>query len=65
LGGPVGPATLNRLLGDSVVTRIITNGASQPLDVGAATRVWPAAIRKAITDRDRGCRFDGCDRPAA
>ena len=63
--GPVGPATLARLLGDSTVTRIITNGASQPLDVGTATRVWPAAIRKAITDRDRGCRFDGCDRPAA
>jgi hypothetical protein len=52
-------------LGDSTVTRIITNGAGQPLDVGTATRVWPAAIRKAITDRDRGCRFDGCDRPAA
>jgi hypothetical protein len=63
--GPVGPATLTRLLGDSTVTRIITNGAGQPLDVGTATRVWPAAVRKAITDRDRGCRFDPCDRPAA
>ena len=61
--GPIGPATLERLLSDSTVTRIIVDGDSRPLDVGTATRVWPAAIRKAITDRDRGCRFDPCDRP--
>ena len=64
-GGPIGSATLARLLSDSAVTRILTAGGSQILDVGTATRVWPAAIRRAIIDRDRGCRFDPCDRPAA
>jgi hypothetical protein len=64
-GGPIGPAMLERLLSDCSIARVVFNGASQPLDVGTATRVWPAAIRRAITERDRGCRFDPCDRPAA
>ncbi len=37
---------------------------SLPLDVGAATDTIPVQIRRAVTRRDRGCRFPGCDRPA-
>ena len=33
------------------------------LDVGRQTNRWPVAIRRAITVRDRGCVFPGCDRP--
>ena len=34
------------------------NGAT--LDVGQKTRMVPTAIRRAMTVRDRGCRFAGC-----
>jgi hypothetical protein len=64
-GGPIGRDTLSRLFDDCAITRIIVDGNGRPLDVGTTTRVWPAAIRKAITERDRRCRFDGCDRPPA
>ena len=64
-GGVIGRETLSRLFDDCAITRIIVDGDGRPLDVGTTTRVWPAAIRKAITERDRGCRFDGCDRPPA
>jgi len=36
---------------------------SLPLDVGAAADI-PAQIRRAVTRRDRHCRFPGCDQPA-
>ncbi|HWC42730.1 MAG TPA: HNH endonuclease signature motif containing protein [Actinomycetota bacterium] len=38
---------------------------SQPLDVGRATRVIQPAQRAALTVRDGGCGFPGCDRPLA
>jgi hypothetical protein len=37
--------------------------ATQPLEVGRATRVVSPAQRTALTVRDGGCRFPGCDRP--
>lgn len=42
---------------------VITGPASQPLDIGRATRVIPAAIRTAVVVRDRGCVFPGCSSP--
>jgi hypothetical protein len=38
---------------------------TQPLEVGRATRVVAPAQRTALTVRDSGCRFPGCDRPVA
>ena len=40
----------------------ITTG--EPLDIGRAARIWPTGLRRAITLRDKGCVFPGCDRPA-
>jgi hypothetical protein len=40
-------------------------GPSLPLDVGVSTGI-PAAIRRAVIERDRHCRFpSGCDQPAS
>jgi hypothetical protein len=38
---------------------------TQPLEVGRATRVIAPAQRTALSVRDGGCRFPGCDRPLA
>jgi 5-methylcytosine-specific restriction endonuclease McrA len=40
-------------------------GRSLPLDVGVSTDI-PAAIRRAVIERDQYCRFpNGCDQPAS
>ncbi|HEU4529006.1 MAG TPA: DUF222 domain-containing protein [Actinomycetota bacterium] len=61
--GPVTPETARRLACDARVSRIITDGGSQPLDVGRSSRVIPPALRRAVIVRDGGCRFPGCGRP--
>jgi hypothetical protein len=38
---------------------------SLPLDIGVATETIPVHIRRAVADRDRHCRFPGCDAPLA
>ena len=43
----------------------MTIAAPVPLSVGRATRTIPGAIRTALSLRDQGCRFPGCDRPPA
>ena len=64
-GTPLSAEAARRLACDSAITRIITGGASMPLDVGRATRSVPPGLRRALTARDRHCRFTGCDAPAA
>ncbi len=54
-----------KLACDASVSRVITRGASEPLDVGRRTPVVPAGMRRAVVVRDRGCRFPGCERPQA
>ncbi len=52
-----------RLACDAGISRIITDGTSQALDVGRKTPTIPPAIRRALVIRDRGCAWPGCDRP--
>ena len=40
------------------------NTPSLPLDIGHSDSI-PAAIRRAVTLRDKHCSFPGCDTPAA
>jgi hypothetical protein len=61
--GPVTPDIARRIACDAKVSRVITDGGSQPLEVGRSTKVVPPPIRRAVTVRDRGCRFPGCGRP--
>ena len=59
LSGPGGfPAYLRRHLLPARFTSL-----SQPLDLGRTTRVIPSHLRKAVIQRDKRCRFPGCDQP--
>lgn len=62
-GSLLSPQAARRMCCDASVSRIVTVGASQVLDVGRATRQWTGPQRRAINARDRGCR--GCNRPIA
>ena len=61
--GPVSATALRRLACDASIARVVLGPRSEPLDVGRRSAVVPPAIRRAVTVRDRGCRFPGCDRP--
>lgn len=61
--GPITPEAARRLACDAKVGRVITDGPSQPLELGRSTKVITPALRRAVTIRDRGCRFPGCGRP--
>ncbi len=61
--GPLTTPALLRLACDASIVRVLTAGESEILDVGRRTRVVPAALRRAVALRDRGCVFPGCDRP--
>src|SRR5450755_558176 len=59
LSGPAGfPASLRTHLLPARFTSL-----SQPLDLGRTTRVVPPHLRKAVIQRDRKCRFPGCEQP--
>jgi hypothetical protein len=61
LSGPSGLAAyLRARLAPGTVASV-----SLPLDVGAVTETIPVHLRRAVAVRDRGCRFPGCDQPAA
>ena len=59
-GARVSAETSQRLACDAsrVVMRYDEDGTL--LEVGARTRTIPAALRRALLHRDRGCRFPGC-----
>ncbi len=60
--GPVAVETVKRLLCDSLLSRVITNGPSQVLDVGRATRFVSEPQRRGLIVRDGGCVFPSCNR---
>ena len=57
--GPIARETARRIACDcSVTTQATTNG--EPTDIGRKSRLWPAAMARAIKDRDQHCQFYGC-----
>ena len=58
---PISTRTLERLACDCTMSRVLL-ADSMVIDVGRATRVVSAPMRRALRTRDRGCRFPGCDR---
>jgi hypothetical protein len=63
--GRIDGQTAMQLACDATVSRVITDAASQPLDVGRKTKVVPPALRRAVAVRDGGCAFHGCQRPSS
>jgi Domain of unknown function (DUF222)/HNH endonuclease len=61
--GHLSRATLERLTCDCNISRVITTGRSEVLDVGRTTRNPSPAIWKALVVRDQHCQAPGCDRP--
>ncbi len=64
-GNAVDPETIRRLACDAGIVRIVTNGESQPLDVGRRVRTVTPAMRRALELRDGGCTWTGCTAPAS
>jgi hypothetical protein len=62
--GPVSGSDARMLACDCAVIPAVLNSAGEVLDIGRKTRIWPTAIARAITLRDRTCRHVGCDTPA-
>jgi hypothetical protein len=58
------PYSVDQLVCDASVSRIIFGPGSEVVDVGRRTRVIPAGLRRAVAARDRTCVVPGCDRPA-
>jgi hypothetical protein len=64
LGGtPISPATARMLACDAEIIPVVMGGASEVLDIGRASRIWPKAIRKALQLEDNGCGWPECKMP--
>ncbi len=62
-GTVISPEAARRIACDAGVSRVLTKGESEILDVGRTTRTVPAAMRRALALRDKGCTYPGCPRP--
>ncbi len=61
--GSVLPASVQRLLCGSWISRVVMNSDGEVLDLGRRARLFSPAQRRAILVRDRGCCLADCDRP--
>lgn len=64
-GTVITPEALRRMACDAGITRVITDPAGVPLDVGRTKRTVTTGQWNALVARDRGCTFPGCARPPA
>ena len=64
-GVPLDPVSLDAVLCDSVIHRVLMAGRSVILDYGSSTRTISANLYNALVVRDSHCRFPGCDRKAS
>jgi hypothetical protein len=66
-GDPGDPSTVAEAIAhcDAPHFRAVLSAESEVLDIGRQSDQWPTALRRAITLRDSGCTFPGCDRPSS
>jgi hypothetical protein len=63
--GPLPWGEVRRHLADAVVSRVLIDADSLPLEASVAVRTVPAGLWKFLLVRDRVCIADGCTVPAA
>ena len=54
------PQTARRLSCDASLVTVLEDDAGNVLNVGRRSRIVPAAMRRALMERDGVCRFPGC-----
>lgn len=60
-GGAVDPATLQMIACNATISTMLHDASGNLLNAGRRTRKPPAALRRAVRERDRyRCRFPGC-----
>jgi hypothetical protein len=64
-GEVVTAAEARRLACTAGIVPVVLDGTSEVLDLGRTRRLFSPAQRKALALRDRHCRAEGCDIPAA
>lgn len=64
-GERISASEVRRLACTHHVLPRVLDGTSQILDQGRSKRLFTAAQRLAMADRDGGCTYPGCDRPPA
>jgi len=52
--------TARRFACDASTVELIEDDEGEPLNVGRKTRTISAPLRRALSARDKGCRFPGC-----
>ncbi len=62
-GHPVTATTARRWACHASIARVVLGPDSVPVDLGTTARLPSPAQRRALTARDQGCVFPGCDRP--
>ena len=63
-GTVVSPGTLVDWLDEAWIERVVFDGPSRVVDVGAAQRLFTGATRRAVEVRDQECFHEMCDLPA-
>ena len=64
-GDQITAAEARRLACNAAIVPAVLGGASEVLDLGRSRRLHSPAQRRALKLRDRTCRAEGCDIPAA
>lgn len=62
-GNRISPDTIRHIACDAGIIPVVLSGNGRVLDVGSQKRLFTPAQRIALSHRDGGCAFPGCDRP--
>jgi hypothetical protein len=60
---PLNPDTVQRLICEASTVELTTDIYGNPLDLGRELRLFNRAQRRALSARDGGCMWPGCDSP--